>query len=331
LPESIRRAAILGVGTYSPARVVTNQDLEKLVDTNDEWIVQRTGIRERRRAADDELTSDLCVNAAITALEKADTRPEDLDLIIVGTITPDMPMPSTAAFVQAKLGAAKATAFDLSAACAGFMYCLSVADSFVRSRGAERVLIIGAEILTRFTNWTDRNTCVLFGDGAGAAVLGPSPDGERGILSVHTGTDGTQTDILTIPAGGSRTPHTPETLEQQGHKIYMDGRSVFKHAVRRLAEYAMLALDSNGLTADDIDKVIAHQANLRILQSVAKRCGLSMDDFHLNIERYGNTSSASVPIVLEEAIDRGVVAQGDTLLLLAMGAGLAYGSAVVRL
>lgn len=327
---SMTRVAILGVGAYSPEAVISNADLEKIVDTNDQWIVQRTGIRERRRAAPDELTSDLALKAALRALDQAGTTPAELDLIIVATVTPDHPFPSTACFVQEKLGAKKGPAFDLSAACGGFLYGLGVGEKFVRCGDAQRVLVVGVELLSRFVDYQDRNTCVLFGDGAGAVVLGPSSDPERGILSCHLGADGAQAETLTVPAGGSRSPASEETVASRQHYLQMDGRAVFRHAVRRLSEYAKLAVESNGLSTDDVDLVVAHQANVRILESVAQRCGLPMDRFWMNIERFGNTSSASVPIVLDEAVRANAVKPGDTLLLLAMGAGFTYGSALVR-
>lgn len=326
------RAAMLGIGAYTPDRVVTNKDLEQLVDTSDEWIRQRTGIERRRRAADDQAASDLALKAAQTALERADTGAEELDAIIVGTITGDHPMPATACILQAKLGAGPCMAFDVSAACAGFVYALSVGEKLVRTGAARRVLVVGVEVLSSITDWTDRNTCILFGDGAGATVLGPAPDDgyDSGILSVEAGADGSIAGILSIPAGGSLTPTSPATIEANQHVIQMDGRAVFRHAVRRLTEYGIKAMEVAGVTADDIDLVCAHQANLRILKSVAERCGIPMDRFWNNIHEYGNTSSASVPLVMNEAYEAGRIKRGDTLLLLAAGAGLSYGGAVVR-
>ena len=323
---------MLGIGAYTPDRVMTNKDLEELVDTSDEWIRQRTGIERRRIAADDQAASDLALQAALKAMGRAGTAADELDAIIVGTITGDHPMPATACFLQAKLGAGPCMAFDVSAACAGFVYALSVGEKLVRTGAARRVLVVGVEVLSRIVDWTDRNTCILFGDGAGAAVLGPAPgDGDgSAILSVEVGADGTIADILSLPAGGSRHPATAQTVQARQHFVQMDGRAVFRHAVRRLTEYGIKAIEAAGLTADDIDLVCAHQANLRILKSVSERCGVPMDRFWNNIHEYGNTSSASVPIVMQEAFEAGRIKSGDTLLLLAAGAGLAYGAAVVR-
>ena len=301
-----------------------------MVDTQDAWIRQRTGIERRRLAADDQAASDLALEAAKIALARAETAAEELDAIIVGTISGDHPMPATACILLAKLGAPAGMAFDLSAACAGFLYALSVGEKLVATGAARRVLVVGVEVLSRIVDWTDRNTCILFGDGAGAAVLGPSPDGQRAILSAEAGADGSIAEILTIPSGGSRSPASAQTVEDREHFIRMDGRAVFRHAVRRLSEYGTKAIEAAGPSPDDIDLVCAHQANLRILKSVSERCGIPMDRFHNNIHEYGNTSSASVPIVMQEAIEIGRIKPGSTLLLLAAGAGLSYGGAVVR-
>ena len=311
---------------------MTNQELEGLVDTKDEWIRQRTGIETRRIAATDQAASDLALQAAKTALARAETTPQELDAIIVATITGDHPMPATACFLQAKLGAGPCMAFDLSAACAGFVYALSVGEKLVQTGAARRVLVVGVEVLSRITDWGDRNTCILFGDGAGAAVLGPAPDDGHGsgILSAEVGADGSIAEILVIPSGGSRSPATAQTVAAREHFIRMDGRAVFRHAVRRLSESGLKAIEAAGLTADDIDLVCAHQANMRILKSVSERCGIPMDRFWNNIHKYGNTSSASVPIVMQEAFEAGRIQRGDTLLLLAAGAGLSYGAVVVR-
>lgn len=325
---------IIGTGSYAPSRVLTNQDLERIVDTSDTWIRERTGIQERRQAAPDEATSDMAVEAARHALEMAGVAPEDLDLIVVGTITPDMPMPSCAAFVQVKLGAKRAFAFDVSAACAGSLYALSVADQFIRNGQVRRALVIGAELLTRAVNWEDRNTCVLFGDGAGALVLAPgAPDEagpERGILSTHLRTDGALAEILTIPGGGSRTPMTEEGVREKLNTLHMNGREVFKFAVRALVDATQEALGTHGLKVDEVDHVIAHQANLRILEAVLERLEIPREKCWLNLHKYGNTSSASLPITLDEALRAGRLKRGDVIAMMAIGAGMTWGSAVVR-
>ncbi len=324
------KTQIIGTGAYAPEKVITNQDLEKLVETTDQWIRERTGIQERRQAAEGEQTSDMAVKAAVRALEMAKTRAEELDMIIVGTISPDMPMPSCATFVQAKLGAKKAFAFDVSAACAGSLYAMAIADQYIRTGSAKRVLIIGVELLTRIIDWEDRNTCVLFGDAAGAMVLAPSPDDSRGILSVHLHSDGTLTDILCIPGGGSKYPPSEKVLQQKLHKVSMQGREVYKTAVRALYEVTVEALQANGLTASQITHVVAHQANLRILESVMQRLGVPMEKVWLNIQRFGNTSSASVPMTLDEASRAGRLKPGDIISMMAVGAGIAWGGAIVR-
>lgn len=325
---------ILGTGSYAPARVLTNQDLEQLVDTSDAWIRERTGIQERRQAAPDEATSDLAVQASRQALEMAGVSPEDVDLIVVGTVTPDMPMPSCAALVQAKLGARKAFAFDVSAACAGALYALSVADQFVRSGQVKRALVVGADVLSRSVDWTDRNTCVLFGDGAGALVLGadsePGAMAPRGILSTHLRTDGSLADLLCIPGGGSRTPVTADNVDAKLHKLKMNGKEVFRFAVRALVESTQTSLGAHGMTPGQVDHVIAHQANLRILEAVLERLEIPREKCWLNLHKYGNTSSASLPMSLDEAWRAGRLKRGDVIAMMAIGAGMAWGSAVVR-
>jgi 3-oxoacyl-[acyl-carrier-protein] synthase-3 len=323
-------AHIIGTGSYAPRKVITNQELERLVDTSDAWIVDRTGIRERRQAAAEEATSDLAVEAARAALEMAGTSPEEVELIVVGTITADMPTPSCAALVQAKLGARRAFAFDVAAACAGSLYAMTVAEQFIRTGQVRRALVIGAELLTRVTHWEDRNTCVLFGDGAGAMVLGPSEDASRGILSTHLHSDGTAAGLLTIPAGGSREPASEETVRARRHTLHMQGRDVFRFAVRALSEAAEEALAAQGLTPGQVDHVIAHQANTRILEAVLDRARLPREKCWLNIHKYGNTSSASLPMSLDEANRAGRLKEGDVIAMLAIGAGMAWGSAVVR-
>jgi 3-oxoacyl-[acyl-carrier-protein] synthase III len=330
MESNVVRSHIIGTGSYAPEKVITNQDLEKLVETSDAWITERTGIKERRMAADGEVTSDMATKAAIRALEMANTRADELDMIVVGTISGDMPMPSCAAFVQAKLGAKKAFAFDISAACAGSIYGLSIADQFIRTGAAKRVLVIGVELLTRIVDWQDRNSCVLFGDAAGAMVLGPSEDSTRGILSTHLHSDGNLTEILCIKGGGSKTPHTEETLKQKLHKVSMNGREVYKVAVRSLEDVAREALSANGLTSKDVTHVIAHQANLRIIEGVMGRLEIPLEKCWLNIHKYGNTSSASLPMTLDEANRAGRLKKGDLIAMMAIGAGMAWGGAVVR-
>lgn len=327
----VKRSKILGTGHYLPKRVVTNRDLESMMDTSDEWIVTRTGIRERHVAAEGEATSDMCIEAARGALEMSGVSPKDIDLIIVATISPDMQMPSTALFVQRAIGArTDCPGFDLAAACAGFVYALSIADAYVRTGMARNVLIIGAEMITRYVDWEDRNTCVLFGDGAGAAVVGPSEDGERGILSTHIYADGTQAEALWIPGGGTRTPMSHEVIDQKLHRVKMAGKEVFKYAVKALSSSAETALTANGLTAADVDWLIPHQANMRIIEGVVQRTGVPMERCFVNIDKTANTSSASVPIALDQAVRAGQVKPGQNVLLCALGGGIAWGSALLR-
>ncbi|WP_297296464.1 beta-ketoacyl-ACP synthase III [uncultured Methylovirgula sp.] len=321
---------ILGTGSYAPSRILTNHDLERIVHTSDAWITERTGIKERRIAADGEVTSDMAVAAARKALEMAGTDPIDLDMIIVGTISPDMPMPSCAVFVQAKLGASRAFAFDLSAACAGSLYGMAIADQFIRSGRARRVLVIGAELLSRLLDWQDRSSCVLFGDAAGAVVMGPTPDPARGLISTHLHSDGAAAGILAIPGGGSKYPQSEEVLAKRLNKISMNGREVYKYAIRVLPEAILEALAANGLKPGAIDHVVSHQANVRIVESVVDRLGIPREKCWLNIDRYGNTSSASLPISLDEANRAGRLRPGDLIAMMAIGAGMAWGSALVR-
>ncbi|MGA3303583.1 MAG: beta-ketoacyl-ACP synthase III [Methylovirgula sp.] len=324
------QSQILGTGSYAPSRVLTNSDLEKLVKTSDSWIVTRTGIRERHIAAEGEATSDMAVEAARKALAMAATDPSDLDMIIVGTISPDMQMPSCAVLVQAKLGAAKAFAFDVSAACAGSLYGLSIADKFIRTGEARRVLVIGAELLSRLVDWTDRNSCVLFGDAAGALVLGPTEDPARGLLSAHLHSDGTAAGMLSIPGGGSRMPPSEEVIAKKLDKVAMNGREIYKFAVRVLPEALLETLAAHQLKPGAIDHVISHQANIRIVESVVDRLGIPREKCWFNIDRYGNTSSASLPITLDEANRAGRFKPGDLIAMMAIGAGMAWGSALMR-
>jgi 3-oxoacyl-[acyl-carrier-protein] synthase-3 len=322
------RTRIAGTGRAVPERVLTNDEISKMVETSDEWIQARTGIRERRILEEGRVTSDLAAEAGRQACETAEIDPRDLDCIIVATISADMPLPACAVTVQQKLGAS-CPAFDIAAACAGFIYGLSVGDSFVKAGQFSRVLVVGVEVLSRVLDWSDRNTCVLFGDGAGAAVLVPSSD-ERGILSTHLFADGAGAPLLNIPAGGNAEPASVKTVEARRHFVKMQGKPVFTHAVKNISKASQIALEHNGLSPDQIDCVVAHQANLRILEGVAERSGIPLEKFYLNIHKYGNTSSASIPIALDEAAREGRVKPGDLLLLSALGAGLSWGSAVVR-
>jgi 3-oxoacyl-[acyl-carrier-protein] synthase-3 len=326
----VRRTAILGTGAYAPEKVLTNADLEAMVATSDAWITERTGIKERRIAAKGEVTSDMAVKASIRALEMARTRPEELDAIIVGTISPDMPMPSCAVMVQAKLGAKKAFAFDVSAACAGSIFGLGIADQYIQTGNARRVLVIGAELLSQLVDWTDRNTCVLFGDAAGAMVVGPSEDPQRGLLGTWLRSDGDAADLLCLPGGGSAHPQSEEVLQRNLHKVAMNGREVYKFAVRAVPAVLRRALDAAGYRPEQVTHLIAHQANLRIIESVCQRVGIPLEKCWINIDRYGNTSSASLPITLDEANRAGRLEQGDLIAMVAIGAGMAWGSALVR-
>ena len=328
--HSLAGTKIIGTGAYVPARVLTNADLEATVETTDAWIVSRTGIRQRHIAAADEVTSDMATAAARRALESAGVRAEDLDMIILGTISPDTPMPACAVMVQAKLGAVNAFAFDLSAACAGSLYAMSIADKFIRTGSARRILVIGAELLSRLVDWSDRSTCVLFGDGAGALVLAPGEDAGRGLLSFHLHSDGRQADILSIPGGGSRHPQSAAVLAAGLDKVAMRGREIYKFAVSVLPDALQEALDANELTAGDVTHVVSHQANARILEAVLGRMGIPVEKCWMNLERYGNTSSASLPISIDEAARAGRLRPGDTILMMAIGAGMSWGSGLMR-
>jgi 3-oxoacyl-[acyl-carrier-protein] synthase-3 len=323
-----KKVGIIGVGKYLPKKVLNNADLEKMVDTSDEWIITRTGIKERRIASAEEAVSDLAFCAAKDALNDARIKPEDLDLIIVATITPDMPFPSVASILQHKLRASKAVAFDISAACAGFVYGLSCAQAFIASGLYKNALVLGAEKLSAVTDWTDRNTCVLFGDGAGACVLAEVTSG--GIISTYMGCDGSNLGLLNIPAGGSRLPATPETLTQRLHYIKMNGNELFKIAVRRMTEAAETVLKQAGLDFSDVDLIIPHQANSRIIMAVAKKLKIPEEKIFLNIEKYGNMSSACTAIALCEAVKEGRVKKGDIVLVDAFGAGLVWGACIIK-
>ncbi|MDD3987991.1 MAG: ketoacyl-ACP synthase III [Candidatus Omnitrophica bacterium] len=324
----MRRVGIIGVGEYLPDKVLTNHDLEKLVDTTDEWIITRTGIKERRIASDNEAVSDLAIKAAREALEDAKLAPQDLDLIILATVTGDMPFPSTASIVQNALSAKHAAALDISAACAGFVYALSIAQQFIGSGTYKNALVIGAEKLSAVTDWKDRNTCVLLGDGAGACVVSEVKEG--GILSTYLGCDGSNMELLNMPAGGSRMPASHETVDSRMHYLKMRGNELFKIAVKSMTMAAEKVLEQAGLTFRDVDLIVPHQANSRIILAVAKKLGIPEDKIYLNIEKYGNMSSASTVTALVEAVKEGRVKKGDIVLLDAFGAGLVWGACIIK-
>src|SRR5215472_2447648 len=324
-----RTCSITGVGSYVPSKVLSNADLEKMVDTSDEWITTRTGIKERRLAANGEFTSDLATQAAIRAMAQAGVTAQQLDLIVVATITPDMPFPSTACLVQRRLGAHRAAAFDIEAACSGFIYALGIAQQFIMSRTYDTVLVIGAEKLSSIVDWEDRNTCVLFGDGAGAAVLRNRPNA-HGLLTAVMGTDGSKADLLFMAAGGSRCPASPESVASRLHYLRMEGKETFKCAVQAMETAANEALQRCEIDISRIKLIVPHQANLRIIEAVGKRLGAQPEQLFVNLHKYGNTSAASVAIALDEAVRSGRVLPGDLLLLVVFGAGLTWGAAVIE-
>jgi 3-oxoacyl-[acyl-carrier-protein] synthase-3 len=324
-----RTCAITGVGSYVPARVLTNADLEKSVETSDEWITTRTGIKERRIAAPDEFTSDLATRAAERAMKMAGVTADQIQLIIVATITPDMPFPNTACLVQQKLGAHRAAAFDVEAACSGFIYGLELGQQFVMSRTYDTVLVIGAEKLSAIVDWTDRNTCVLFGDGAGAAIL-QHRENSQGLLTTVLGADGGKAELLSMPAGGSRCPASAATVADKLHFLRMDGKETFKNAVQAMCSAANEVLRRCEIDITKIKCVIPHQANRRIIDVVGERLGAKPEQIFINLTRYGNTSAASVAIALDEAVTSGAVQRGDLILLVVFGAGLTWAAAVIE-
>ena len=324
-----RTVSIIGTGSYLPEKVLSNQDLEKLVETSDEWIVTRTGIRERRIAAADENTSDLAAKAAEQALENAGITAEEIDLILVATVTADMFFPSTACFVQAKIGAKNAACFDISAACSGFLYAIEIAQQFITSHTYDTILVIGADKLSSIIDWTDRNTCVLFGDGAGAAVL-RHRGGGHGVISTFMASDGGLSDILHIPGGGSRFPITKENADSRLNCIKMNGKETYKHAVNSMLDAAHKVLAEANLDTEDLACVIPHQANLRIIEAIADRMNLPLERFVVNLDRYGNTSAAAVAIALDEANRTGRMKVGDYVLLVVFGGGLTWASSVIQ-
>ncbi|CCO08501.1 beta-ketoacyl-ACP synthase III [Desulforamulus hydrothermalis] len=329
MPNHQIQAGILGVGSYVPERILTNKELEQMVDTSDEWITARTGIRERRILDPSQSTSDLAVLASRQALADAGVKPEELDLIILTTCSKDMLLPAGACLVQAELGAHRAGAFDLEAGCSGFVYGLAIAAQFIATGAMQRILVIGAEALSRIINWQDRNTCVLFGDGAGAVVVGPVAPGE-GILASKLSAEGTGWEHLYIPAGGAKMPADPLTVEKNLHYVHMNGKEVFRFATRVMEEESLHLIKAANLQLTDIDLLIPHQANIRIIEHAAKKLKLPMDKVVINLDRFGNTSSASIPLALDEAVKSGRVQAGDNIVMVAFGAGLTSGGIVLK-
>lgn len=322
------KAGILGVGSFVPEQVIDNFYFEKIMDTSDEWIKTRTGISERRMVNKDETTSDLSTKAALNAIKCANLKPQDIDLIIVATATPDMVFPSTACLVQENIGAINAAAFDISVACSGFIYAMTIAKQFVENKTYKKVLVIGAETLSKVLDYEDRTTAILFGDGAGAVVIGEVLEG--GILSTYLGSDGKGKDFLNIPAGGSKLPASKETVENRLHTIKMAGNDVYKFAVRIMSEASLKALEMADLNTDSIDYLIPHQANIRIIEASAKRLKLNMDKVYVNLDKYGNMSAASIPVALDEAFRKGKIHKGDNVVLVGFGGGLTWGSSVIN-
>jgi len=323
-------AVITGTGSFTPEKVLTNADLEKMVETTDEWITTRSGIKERRIADKETAASDLSFEATKKAMAEAKIKPEELDLILIGTVTPDYLLPSTACILQDRLGAKNAAVMDIVAACSGFLYGLSVAQAFIYSGKYKTILVIGVEVLSKITNWNDRNTCVLFGDGAGAAIVQRTQENNKGILATYLCGDGSLANLLHIPVGGTRTPLTKENIDKGDQYIKMEGSEVFKSAVRSMDDAATRALKEANISAEQIDLLIPHQANIRIIEATAKRLKLPMEKVFVNIDKYGNTSAASIPIALDEARKSGRIKPGDITLLVAFGGGVIWGSAVIR-
>jgi 3-oxoacyl-[acyl-carrier-protein] synthase III len=336
-PERIRKpraggrpTAIASLATYVPPRVLTNADLEKMLDTSDEWIVQRVGIRERHIAAPGVATSDLGKEAAMAAITRAGLTPDDIDVIVVGTVTPDMMFPSTACLIQQKIGAPNAWGFDLSAACSAFTYSLTTASQLVATGAYEHVLVVGADVMSSILDYTDRSTCVLFGDGAGAVIVSPASDGQGAILDFEHEIDGSGGPALCMPAGGSLRPPSHETVDQRLHYVKQDGRTVFKFAVRKTEEIARRVLERNNLKTNDLDLFVSHQANRRIIAAAAENLELDPDKVVINIERFGNTTAATIPLALNDAVCSGRLKKGDLVLLASVGAGFTVGAVLLR-
>jgi 3-oxoacyl-[acyl-carrier-protein] synthase-3 len=328
-PQLSRSVSVVGTGSYVPERVLTNSDLEAIVETNHQWIIDRTGIYERRIAAENEFTSHMAAKAAQSAMENAGVTPEEIDLILVATITPDTIFPSTSCHVQRLIGAKKATGIDVNAACSGFLFCMEIGRQFIANHTYETVLIIGADKLSSIVNWSDRNTCVLFGDGAGAAILRHRPD-SRGIITTYMGSDGNYGEILHMPGGGCAVPITRDNVDQNLNTLHMNGRETFKQAVISMMRAANIVLDRCGITSQQVACVIPHQANIRIIEAMADRLDLPLDKFHINLNKYGNTSAAAVAIALDEAARIGRFHRGDPILLVVFGGGLTYASSVIE-
>lgn len=327
--DNFKAVGIIGTGSFLPDKVLSNKDLENMVETSNEWIITRTGIKERRIAPQDMATSDLCLEAAKKALAMAKITAEDLDMIIVATVTPDHAFPATACILQDRLGAHKAAAFDLEAGCSGFMYAFTIASQFIQNGNYRYVLILGAETFNKIVNWEDRTTCILFGDGAGAAVVGPVKE-SYGMLSFSLGADGSGGPWLIQPAGGSRMPATFDTVTNNLHTIHMKGQDVFKFAVKAMADSAFEVLEKAGLKPRDVDWLIPHQANTRIIEAAIRRLGIPLEKTIINLDRYGNMSSASIPVALDEALGEGKIKKDDIVLLVAFGAGMTTGASVLR-
>ncbi len=330
MTNQIGKAMIAGTGSYLPERILSNSDLEKMVDTSDEWIKTRTGISERHIAGDDEATSDMASEAARRAIESAGIQPSDIDMVLTATATPDMLFPCTSCIVQQNLGVGNALCFDLEAACSGFLYGLEVANRFVISGGATNVLVIGADKMSCITDWEDRSTCILFGDAAGAAVVSPATDG-AGILASVSGADGSLAPLLSVPSGGSRSPASKQTVEDRSHFVRMKGNEVFKCAVRCMTDAALEVLKRCDLTVDDVDWVVPHQANMRIIRAITNRLGCPEDKVCVNVDRVGNTSAASVPVVIDESVRAGKIKRGDTVLSVVFGSGFTWGATVMKM
>lgn len=323
------QARIIGTGSCLPDKIITNHDIEKIVDTSDEWITDRTGIKERRVVADNEAVSDIAYKASRRALKAAGVKAKDLDLILVGTFTPDSPFPSTGNVLQSMLGAKNAVGFDISATCSGFLYVLSVADAYIKSGRFKNILAVGTDVLSKIIDWEDRNTCVLFGDGAGAVVIQPTTK-KNGIIDVEIGSDGKLGNILYMPGGGSRIPASIESVRDNQHFIKMNGNEVYKVAVKTMTRISMDILKKNNIPFEDVDIMVPHQANIRIIQAVAKRLKMPMEKVFINLDKYGNTSAATIPIALDEAVRQGRIKDDDTVLMAAFGGGLTWASAIIK-
>ncbi len=327
--EKRYKASITGIGSFLPKKILTNADLVKMLDTTDEWITKRTGIKERRIVDNGAATSDLAIEASLRALDDAKVLPPEVDLIITSTITPDCLFPSTSCFIQEKIGANNAGAFDILAACAGFIYALSIAKNFIISGSTKTVLVVGAECLSKITDYTDRSTCILFGDGAGAAIVQRS-NGKREIITTHLFADGRQADILTLPAGGSKLPTSHETVDSRSHYIQLKGKEVFKIAVNNMIDVIIKTVSKNNMKIEDINLIVPHQSNIRIIEAAMEKLNLPKEKAFINIDRYGNTSSASIPIAIDEIEKAKMLKPGNTVLLVAFGGGLTWSSSIIK-